>query len=170
MEMHKYVKQDASVEMDMTPMIDIVFLLIIFFMIVTELSNLEIEEVVLPLADQAKIVELQPGSREIKVNVAVRDRGTGEADIVIGGIPMNRKELTRFLRTETEVFDKWEPNPSDPNQKDSLLEVLIRIDQGAQAKYVQEIFRACKDAKIYKVRFAALAEKAGDPNWDAVRE
>ena len=31
-------KTDYGVEMDMTPMIDIVFLLIVFFMVVTELS------------------------------------------------------------------------------------------------------------------------------------
>lgn len=165
MEMHKYVKQDASVEMDMTPMIDIVFLLIIFFMIVTELSNLEIEEVVLPLADQAKVVEQQPGAREVKVNVVVKDRNTGDGTIIVGGQPMKRKDLTRFLKTETEIFDKWEANPSDPEQKDSLLEVLIRIDQGAQSKFIQDVFAACKDAKIYKVRFAALSESAGEPNW-----
>ncbi|MEM7165080.1 MAG: biopolymer transporter ExbD [Planctomycetota bacterium] len=166
MEMHKYVKQDAHVDMDMTPMIDIVFLLIIFFMIVTELSNLEIEEVVLPLADQAKVVELQPGSREIKVNVVVRDRGTGAGEIIIAGEAMNRKRLTQFLKTEAEIFPGREDNPSTPGQKDSLLEVLIRIDQGAQSKYIQDIFSACKDAKIFKVRFAALSQSAGTPVWD----
>ena len=37
-----------DMEMDMTPMIDVVFLLIIFFMIVSQFSNLQVEELTLP--------------------------------------------------------------------------------------------------------------------------
>ena len=73
MEMHKYVKQDAGIEMDMTPMIDIVFLLIIFFMVVTELSNLDIVELILPVATEAKVEDPVPGSRTVTVNVAIDD-------------------------------------------------------------------------------------------------
>ena len=43
---NRHIPKEAK--MDMTPMIDVVFLLIIFFMVVTELVRLEIEPVTLP--------------------------------------------------------------------------------------------------------------------------
>ena len=41
-------------QLDLTPMIDIVFNLIIFFMLVSELSNLELEQLRLPFAGEAE--------------------------------------------------------------------------------------------------------------------
>ena len=35
---------ETEMEMDMTPMIDVVFLLIIFFMIITDMSQKDLEE------------------------------------------------------------------------------------------------------------------------------
>ena len=45
-------KHDAETEMEMnmTPMIDVVFLLIIFFMIITDLTQQDLEELKLPVA------------------------------------------------------------------------------------------------------------------------
>lgn len=163
MEMHKYVKQDAAVEQDMTPMIDIVFLLIIFFMVVTEMSNLDIEELVLPLATQAKDQEKKPGTREIKINVVLEDSNLGTGKIKISGDEYDAKELKRKLRLEVEVYGQMEKNPKNPDQEDSLLEVLVRADQGVNSKYIHQIYAACKEAKIFKVRLAALSERLDDP-------
>ena len=47
--------KDAEAEMNMTPMIDVVFLLIIFFMLVSEISNLNMEDIQVPRAMMANI-------------------------------------------------------------------------------------------------------------------
>lgn len=49
-------KNDAQtdMDMDMTPMIDVVFLLIIFFMVITDLTQQDLEDVDLPVAAHAK--------------------------------------------------------------------------------------------------------------------
>ncbi|MGE3166405.1 MAG: ExbD/TolR family protein [Planctomycetota bacterium] len=163
MEMHKYVKQDAGVEMDMTPMIDIVFLLIIFFMIVTELSNLDIEELVLPVASSADLQVPAPETREIKINVVIAPTQAGAESgaglIKISGQAYNKAELIDKLRFEAEAWGKYEPNPTKPDQQDSLLEVLVRADQGVNAGHIHEIYEACKQAKIYRVRIAALNQR-----------
>lgn len=159
MEMHKYVKQDASVEMDMTPMIDIVFLLIIFFMVVTELSNLDIEEVVLPVAPLAEAQEAKAGVTEIKINVVISDPTTGKGEIKISGDLYTREELVKKLIFETQVLNIWEPNPKDATRKESALEILVRADQGVNSEYIHWIYDACKKAKVYKVRLAALSER-----------
>ena len=54
----KDVKQaQEEAEMDMTPMIDVVFLLIIFFVLVIDLSQRELEDLILPKATYAVLDE-----------------------------------------------------------------------------------------------------------------
>ena len=55
-------KADAQTEMEMnmTPMIDVVFLLIIFFMIITDLTQQDLEELKLPVAMQCVADEPDP--------------------------------------------------------------------------------------------------------------
>lgn len=162
MEMHKYVKQDAHVDMDMTPMIDIVFLLIIFFMLVTELSQLDIEELVLPVASEAITEEPQVDTRQVTINVVLNETGDGYL-MKVAGDTYDKKSLTNYLKLEVETWGKKEANPSDPTKEDSLLEVLIRADQHAKAEAIHDIFHACAQAKIFKVRFAALNERLETP-------
>ena len=47
------IPQGDDTEMNMTPMIDIVFNLLIFFMVVTDLTQQELANLVLPLAHTA---------------------------------------------------------------------------------------------------------------------
>ena len=70
----KIVLARKGVDMDMTPMIDIVFLLIVFFMVVTELT-VQQAEVILPVASEATVEEPQPGSRILFVNVSFDSEG-----------------------------------------------------------------------------------------------
>ena len=62
---------------DMTPMIDLVFNLIVFFLVVSELSDLSLEEVTLAPADQAK--EAEPGAEVLQLNVL------GSGRVKVGG-------------------------------------------------------------------------------------
>ncbi|HIA26630.1 MAG TPA: biopolymer transporter ExbD [Planctomycetes bacterium] len=155
-------KTKSGVEMDMTPMIDIVFLLIIFFMVVTELT-LDQALVILPIASEAKIEEPQPGSRIVVINVSIDVDGETEIIQIANGDPLTPEGLERELRAETQAFGRWEPNPSDPTKNDSALEVTIRCDQGARSENIHKIFAACQKARIYKVRCAALNDRVEDP-------
>ncbi len=153
---------DFGVEQDMTPMIDIVFLLIIFFMVVTELTMNQ-AEIVLPVAPRAKVVEPQPGSRVLIINVSL-DGKTGEDRMQLGnGEFLTEKTLFAALKGETLAFDKWEPKPNNVGEPDSAIEVLIRCDRNAPAEYFHKIFFACQKAKIYKVNLAAQYERLGNP-------
>src|SRR5688500_12716195 len=70
----KKADQAGGLEMDMTPMIDCVFQLIIFFMLITDLSQLELEEVYLPQAEVAAADK--PDPREIRPIVNITSDGT----------------------------------------------------------------------------------------------
>ena len=156
---------DSGVEIDMTPMIDIVFLLIAFFMIVSDLSNLNIQPVILPVADQATVPQKAPGSRSVIINVVLKDSETGEAEVRYMGNAkaLDAEELAIILKEEAAAYGQWEDNPTRVGRKDSLLEVLVRCDEGAQSGTIHTIYKACQQAKIYKVRVAALSERAGNP-------
>ena len=67
-------KMPGGVEMDMTPMIDIVFLLIVFFVVVTELT-VQQARVVLPVASESRVEEPQPGSRILFINISFDNDG-----------------------------------------------------------------------------------------------
>ena len=57
-----------NVEMDMTPMIDCVFLLMIFFVLVIDLSQKNLEDLILPRAQFKEPDESPPENRPI-INV-----------------------------------------------------------------------------------------------------
>ena len=160
-------KLDFGVEQDMTPMIDIVFLLIIFFMVVTELTMNQ-AEVVLPVSPEAVVEEPQPGVRVLTINVSLAtEEGKAEPveriQIGAGEVIPDVKALTQALKAEVTAHDKWIPKPNQPGERDSAIEVIIRCDRVAKAENFHKIFKACTDAKIFKVSLAAQNERLGDP-------
>lgn len=159
----KQKKMPEGVEMDMTPMIDIVFLLIVFFMVVTELT-VQQAVVVLPVASESRVEEPQPGSRILFVNVSF-DKDGKELLQLMNDPPVTPEMLLKHLKAEADAYDIWEDNPfnPDPAAKLSGLEVTIRCDQGVGAGVIHKVFAACSKAKIYKVRCAAIGERFEDP-------
>ena len=150
--------------MNMTPMIDIVFQLIIFFMVVTELSNLNMAQVTLPRADWLKVEkERAREDREVVINVSLQDESENRRGIISIGTNRFAKAdgtpdldgLKKYLLLETQEYDKWEPSPTDPTQQDSLLKALIRADENVRSEYLHLIYEACRTARIYKVQVGA---------------
>ena len=123
--------------------------------------------VVLPLADQAQVQEPEPGSRFVKLNVKLTDPESGSGEVRVAGQKQDLPQLTRLLKLEVETFGKKEPNPKDPSKMDSLLDVVVRADQGVNAKYLHQIYRACSDAKIFKLWIASLNERL-EPAYEDV--
>lgn len=154
---------ESGVEMDMTPMIDIVFLLIAFFMIVSDLSNLNIQPVILPEADQAKVPKPSPKDRTVIINVVLTDAELGKSEVRYMGQKkgVDAKALAVILKAEAEAYGEYEDNPNQKGKKDSLLQVLVRCDEGANAGTIHTVYKACQEASIYKVRVAALSDRAG---------
>ncbi len=160
----KQKKMPEGVEMDMTPMIDIVFLLIVFFMVVTELT-VQQAVVVLPVASESRVEEPQAGSRILFVNVSF-DKDGKEMMQLLNGAPLTADRLLVELKAEAQAYGVWEDNPYNPETRLSGLEVTIRCDQGVGAGVIHKIFAVCKDAAIYKVRCAAIGERFEDPYSD----
>ncbi len=127
-------RRNTRPEMDMTPMIDIVFLLIIFFMTVTQVSKLNKEQLELP---KLKGTEDQKPS-VLTINV------TEPGDLVVSGQEYTIGELISLVNRELRRVG------DDPN----LLGIVIRADQRGASVGVNSVVAALNNLQIKRVRIA----------------
>ncbi len=149
--------RDEEAEMDMTPMIDCVFQLIIFFFLVIDLQNQELEPVVLPRARFAVPDEPPPGKVRPIVNVlqdgeVIYKRQTFYKEDVDGD---SRKKLQDLLAhfAKNLMEKKYDPAvqmklPDDP--------LLIRADKWTEMHHIAKIMETCgqKDVLIWRLELA----------------
>jgi biopolymer transport protein ExbD len=132
-------------KMDLTPMIDVVFQLLIFFVLVTEMAAAELEVLTLPSADQA-VPDQNPDRKRMILNV------NKKGEIVCRKKVLNQKELHEMLKLEASI------GPRDPTNKAlSARAVLIRGDIQAEYKHIQMIMQECAKVGIWKLELAATA-------------
>ncbi len=127
--------RSGQVGFNMTPMIDVVFLLIIFFLVSSHLAKQEAQmQLPLPVAESGA-KESESEGRRITVNVLSDGR------LLLAGRAVRPAELVERLR------DKSVDAGSD-------LEVRIRSDRTVEYRHVEPIMSACADASIWNVTFA----------------
>ena len=139
----------TEVGMDMTPMIDVVFLMIIFFMIVSDLSQQDLAELTLPVADNAVEDEMVEG----RLIVNVLTNGEIEIKRVNRGTldePTAVNALRNYLAVEVQKGEFEEGGFSEKS-------LLVRADKRTEFKHVQKIMRICGEVgiQIYKIELAA---------------
>lgn len=114
--------------LDLTPMIDVVFNLLIFFMVVSQFASEERSlKVELPAASMAMPLTAKP--REVFVNVDQQGR------YYIGTQRLDEQELAVYLR-QAEV-----DNPANQT-------VIIRADKRCPWDFVATAMRLCNEAGI----------------------
>lgn len=139
-------KEEYSADMNMTPMIDVVFLLIIFFMLVTQFSQqILLAQIVLPVASQSMVDDPQ---RRMVINV---DK---EGTYWYMGRKYNKDQLKsvtqEYGRRETMTYQGMEL---------SAKKVMIRADQGTSYKYIQNLYYVLQEATIWKICFATMKNR-----------
>ena len=127
-------------DINMAPMIDMVFLLLIFFMVASHLTALERIPVPLPVADKAKVPE-EARDRQLITIRAVDDSGE-EADIYMN---LQVIDLQTFA---TEIGRLYE---SDEN-----LQVYLRADRRVKHKHIKNVMEACAGVGIVDIIFGTF--------------
>ncbi len=163
MKKRKRSDENFETKMEMTPMIDCVFLLIMFFILTTQIT-VNIEDVVLPFSREGK-QDAEKDTGEVTLLILnVRKNRDGERDqrlgeIVFKGKVYDTKQLLQMLKDEAEYDASpqgrgrdWEPGPN--GSKLSQLEILIRYDRSVKSEYLRTIFEQCQKAGIYKLKLA----------------
>ena len=122
----------------MSPMIDMVFLLLIFFIVASQIVKIEKVPIEVPAAVYAKVPEDETGRYLITVNV------DGNLYVGLNSQQVTVEELSSLLAAEMEV------NPE--------LRVLIRADRMVKYETNEEIMEACAEAGANDMIFAAFEE------------
>lgn len=133
------LKTEAAEEpgLNLTPMIDIVLLLVIFFMVATQFTKQETQyEIQLPKVSEAQPLTSLPD--ELIVNV------TAEGAIYCDGRLVSIEELETQLR--------------DAQQRYADQIVVIRGDGGGKYQNVMSILNLCKRARIRNIQLANRVE------------
>jgi biopolymer transport protein ExbD len=153
--------------MDMTPMIDVTFQLIIFFMLLMDMSTKELEVLKLPKSREA--VEDKPDPKDPRpvVNILPDGKIVVKAEVMYDPAKDDGyKKLTEYLVGRARLMkDDW-VDPNDHGKgKAPDRPILVRADQSTPFKYVQKVMEVCgkKDIRIWKIELAAgQLKKEGD--------
>jgi len=153
-------KSDAPPEMDMTPMIDVVFQLIIFFMLITDMTQKELEELYLPKAKVAAADK--PNPLEIRPIINVLADGTVWVKRELYYDPAKDDKFNRLKEYLARMAKQMPKKPIFPGSPLLVPDnpLLIRADQSTPAKYIQKVMELCGGAgiQIWKVELAAGTE------------
>ena len=130
-------RRKVGAELNIAPLIDVVFLIIIFCMTVTQFTKVGAENVELPRAQTGEILR-HPTDGRLVINV-VRD----------GTIVSRRQEQTPDSLREllAEHAHRYSANQ---------LTVVIRTDRQAPWGKVQNVMKACDELGISRIKMAVL--------------
>lgn len=127
-------------EIDMAPMIDMVFLLLIFFMVASHLTALERIPVKLPVAEASKV----PEATQDRQMISIRATGDGNEKAMI------------FMNLQEVEIEEFTVEIANLYEADSDLQVYLRADRNVQHKHIKAIMQACADVGIVDIIFGTF--------------
>ena len=163
----KAVGSAGELGFDMTPMIDVVFQLIIFFMVVLSFKKEEVEAgLVLPVADEAK-PQAKKQEDLFVVNV-LSDKNriqTGEDDqgrpvfkfppYVMRGQPKSELDLLKLMEEKAGL------SKARSEKKEVEAAVIIRGDRDTSWWQMFQAMRMCQQAGFFKVYLKTMTRPPG---------
>jgi len=171
--MHKRQRSVAeeSISPNLIPMIDIMFLLLLFFMLSADMSSRQLEDVVLPQADQVEEDKKDKTEGEVTTTVNIHHapekgvecavyankgvcRDASHWKWAIRGRDYTKDTLKEQLQIEAQLHMETVAD-AKAGKILSALRVLIRADSGASYGDVQKVIEYCGMVGIYKVEVAA---------------
>ena len=127
-------RPEDDVGFQLAPMIDMTFLLLIFFMVTTKISKEQIkEEIKLPVASNA-VIPPEVSNRDI---ISI----DGEGRYFIGQTPADKKALAGYLKKR---FENFPP-----------LRLYIRADKNTPGMQIKEVMKMAADAGAIDVIFGS---------------
>jgi biopolymer transport protein ExbD len=162
MDVSKLVQQ--NVEMDMTPMIDCVFLLMIFFVLVIDLSQKNLEDLILPRAQFFLEADDKPPENRPIINVLQNGTVVYNQEVfydptvhkknyapILDLLVNIRKQgiATNTLKLKMETIGGRQVGLIDDP-------ILIRADKWTEWHYIGEIMKQCSQPQVafWKVELA----------------
>lgn len=133
-------KAGAGCDIDMTPMIDVVFQLIIFFIVTITLTQRYNEEIMLEMGPHGVTIDSQQSPRTLTIEVDRRGR------LSIHAARLSYDQLRGIVRNR---YNRMGQFP-----------VLIRADRNTRHEFVRAVMNVCTEAGIGRVSFVAIQQEA----------
>jgi biopolymer transport protein ExbD len=164
------IKEDLIV--NLVPMVDIMFLLLLFFMLGADMTQREQAELVLPTASEIKENDKVKTDEPTTVNiqhvsagqVAINSSGgfCREKDwaVVIRGRQVPREVLKDQLKAEADETPEKDVDPQ-AGVRLSARKIIIRADRAAPYGDVNKIIEICGLIGVYKVEVGAAVPPKG---------
>ena len=138
--MAKISKEDA--ELQMTPMIDVVFQLIIFFIVTIKMNEQINEDIILEDAPYGEIIESGDQATNQRVlTIEVDRRGW----VTIQNVPVTGQQLRGIVQ------DRY-------NRYRDAFSLMIRGDFRSQHKDIRKVMDICSAIGIWRISFVAVQE------------
>ncbi len=145
--------EEPEANVDMTPMIDCVFLLLIFFMVSATMSKVDqTPEVKLPIAPKAAIPE------DLRARGVVNIVPIGTPVPSGGGVTSEDRPFIVYgqLMDEPALVEAITKKKAEEPE----LQVYMRVDRDAEFKIVKRAIRACANAGIFDIIFGTFQSKS----------
>ena len=145
--------RQGNPQLDMTPMIDVVFELIIFFVVTLTEAQKKDETIELESGRHGIVLtpeELPPDHMQIDIASVGKDgKRLNTPRISMGDREMTKEEIYQRVKARREKYNRDFP-------------VLIRADFETPHSAVRDVMDACANAKIWRLSFMAVAEDKTD--------
>ena len=136
-------KAEEEAKMDMSPMIDMVFLLLVFFIVVSTPMVVKMDDEVKP---SVAYNAMKPEQRHGRIVVNVRSDGTIYPVNVEDGALETEEAITEYVKEFKEIYDDQGLEPR----------LHLRGDKESVFKHSRKVIKAAAEAGIDSVIFAAF--------------
>ena len=130
-------ERKRTLDIEVTPMIDVVFLLIIFFMTTAQFARMTRAELALPL--ELGEQEAAPQEAGLVINI------TREGEIIVSDRSFDLAGLEQLVREGIQL------HPDSPPQQ---LKLLIRADRNAESASLNQVVRLLQSLDVGSARLA----------------
>lgn len=124
-------QKDDDTAFELTSMIDVVFLLIAFFMTVTSFASAELVKVKMPVAPEAKVPEDSRDRQFISIDK--------DGNFYLGAKPSNADEIEQTIAARAQSAD--------------FKGVYLRADAETPYRFTSEIMKRCAKVGVFNVIF-----------------
>lgn len=124
-------REDDDTTFELTSMIDVVFLLIAFFMTVTSFASAELVKVEMPIAAESKVPEDSRNRQFISVD----------------------KSGSLFLGARPATLDEIEQTVAARANQEGFKGVYLRADRETPYRFISDIMKRCAKVGVYNIIF-----------------
>jgi biopolymer transport protein ExbD len=134
---HKGLEPMHSNHVNVTPLIDVIMCLIIFFLLCGQFAKDEAKRVSLPVANLGQEIDKHG---QLTINLVAKGEAGMQPEVFAGAQPVTMEALGTFLKQEA--------------ARNENLKVAIRADQSLTYNYISPVLVMCAQANIKSVNFS----------------